>query len=196
MQVNYLQHHGLKGQKWGVRRFQYEDDSLTPEGKIRYGVGDGRKSQSLKEQAQRDDPDGMRAKAKLNTRKAIAAIGGVAGLAAASVAGLDLFKRQSLLGTVYKKDLPQYYSWVDKNGVAWTKKMTNYHEHTIEKWNLNQFHNFDMTKKAAVGIAAVATVGAAVAAVYNHVKYKKQEQAYYSSIGQKALSQNSQQKVS
>lgn len=52
MQVNYLQHHGIKGQKWGVRRFQYEDDSLTPEGKIRYGVGDGRKRQSLKEQCQ------------------------------------------------------------------------------------------------------------------------------------------------
>ena len=31
-----LQHHGIKGQKWGVRRFQYEDGSLTADGKIRY----------------------------------------------------------------------------------------------------------------------------------------------------------------
>lgn len=29
---NYLAHHGIKGQKWGVRRFQNEDGSLTPEG--------------------------------------------------------------------------------------------------------------------------------------------------------------------
>jgi hypothetical protein len=31
-----LQHHGIKGQKWGVRRFQKKDGSLTPEGKKRY----------------------------------------------------------------------------------------------------------------------------------------------------------------
>ncbi len=28
-----LQHHGIKGQRWGVRRFQNEDGSLTKEGK-------------------------------------------------------------------------------------------------------------------------------------------------------------------
>lgn len=33
----YLQHHGIKGQKWGVRRFQNEDGSLTAEGQERYG---------------------------------------------------------------------------------------------------------------------------------------------------------------
>jgi len=33
-----LYHHGIKGQKWGVRRFQNEDGTLTPEGKKRYGV--------------------------------------------------------------------------------------------------------------------------------------------------------------
>ena len=31
-----LQHHGIKGQKWGVRRFQNKDGSLTPEGKKKY----------------------------------------------------------------------------------------------------------------------------------------------------------------
>lgn len=33
---DYLQHHGIKGMKWGVRRFQNEDGSLTPAGKRRY----------------------------------------------------------------------------------------------------------------------------------------------------------------
>lgn len=33
-----LYHHGIKGQKWGVRRYQNEDGSLTPEGMKRYGV--------------------------------------------------------------------------------------------------------------------------------------------------------------
>lgn len=32
----YLVHHGVKGQKWGVRRYQYADGSLTPAGKKRY----------------------------------------------------------------------------------------------------------------------------------------------------------------
>ena len=31
-----LYHHGIKGQKWGVRRFQNKDGSLTPAGKKRY----------------------------------------------------------------------------------------------------------------------------------------------------------------
>lgn len=30
-----LYHHGVKGQKWGVRRYQYADGSLTPEGRRR-----------------------------------------------------------------------------------------------------------------------------------------------------------------
>lgn len=31
-----LQHWGIKGQKWGVRRYQNSDGSLTPAGKKRY----------------------------------------------------------------------------------------------------------------------------------------------------------------
>lgn len=38
-----LAHAGVKGQKWGVRRFQNKDGSLTNLGKIHYGVGDSRK---------------------------------------------------------------------------------------------------------------------------------------------------------
>lgn len=33
---DYLIHYGIPGQKKGNRRFQYEDGTLTPEGKIRY----------------------------------------------------------------------------------------------------------------------------------------------------------------
>lgn len=37
-----LYHHGTKGQKWGERRYQNEDGSLTPLGRIHYGVGKAR----------------------------------------------------------------------------------------------------------------------------------------------------------
>ena len=40
---SYIVHSGIKGQKWGVRRFQNEDGSLTAEGKERYGQGEGHK---------------------------------------------------------------------------------------------------------------------------------------------------------
>ena len=33
-----LKHHGIKGQKWGVRRYQNADGSLTPLGKKKYGT--------------------------------------------------------------------------------------------------------------------------------------------------------------
>lgn len=34
-----LYHAGIKGMRWGIRRFQNEDGSLTPAGRERYGVG-------------------------------------------------------------------------------------------------------------------------------------------------------------
>lgn len=34
--LNYLMHHGIKGQKWGERNYQNSDGSLTDAGKARY----------------------------------------------------------------------------------------------------------------------------------------------------------------
>lgn len=40
MNSEELKHYGIKGQKWGVRRFQNEDGSLTAKGKERYSYDD------------------------------------------------------------------------------------------------------------------------------------------------------------
>ena len=47
---NYLAHYGIMGMKWGVRRYQNADGSLTAAGKERYG-SDGRVGGSVSERA-------------------------------------------------------------------------------------------------------------------------------------------------
>lgn len=53
MEMNTLQHHGIKGQKWGVRRYQNADGSLTSDGKKRYSGGDGSTSKASEADAQK-----------------------------------------------------------------------------------------------------------------------------------------------
>ena len=38
MDQNELYHYGIKGMRWGVRRFQNKDGSYTAKGKKRYAV--------------------------------------------------------------------------------------------------------------------------------------------------------------
>lgn len=51
---DYLAHHGIKGQKWGVRRFQNKDGTRTAEGKKRYGDYDPTGKAKLPEKQQRE----------------------------------------------------------------------------------------------------------------------------------------------
>lgn len=47
-QQDYLEHHGILGQKWGIRRFQNKDGSLTSQGKKRYDTGKAELSEDAK----------------------------------------------------------------------------------------------------------------------------------------------------
>lgn len=46
---NYLAHYGIKQQKWGYRRFQNEDGTLTEAGRARYGSMKAMKKAARKE---------------------------------------------------------------------------------------------------------------------------------------------------
>ena len=65
---NYIKHHGVKGMKWGVRRFQNADGSLTPKGKQRYGDKDNFEKQY------REDVKKSMNNAKSNISKARGAV--------------------------------------------------------------------------------------------------------------------------
>lgn len=55
----YLEHHGIKGQKWGIRRYQNPDGSLTEAGKAKLASGDA--PRSTKRVAKRDAKEYARA---------------------------------------------------------------------------------------------------------------------------------------
>jgi len=48
-----LTHWGIKGMRWGIRRFQNSDGSLTSAGKKRYGDSDEKKEESYEDQKSR-----------------------------------------------------------------------------------------------------------------------------------------------
>lgn len=61
---DYIEHFGIKGQKWGVRRFQNEDRTLTPAGKERYRNSDSDERKQSKEE-KRADKQQQKEEAKL-----------------------------------------------------------------------------------------------------------------------------------
>lgn len=64
----YLIHHGIPDQKWGVRRFQNEDGSLTPEGRERYGVDEARSKADVQKAKARISYNTQKYKADLKSK--------------------------------------------------------------------------------------------------------------------------------
>lgn len=60
---DYLMHHGIKGMKWGVRRFQKKDGSLTSAGKKRYS-DDSDSTKKTEEQSEAKQRKGLSDKQK------------------------------------------------------------------------------------------------------------------------------------
>lgn len=62
-----LYHHGIKGQKWGLRRFQNEDGSLTAAGREHYGYGSKEYYKSAKKEYRLAEKEARRAERKASS---------------------------------------------------------------------------------------------------------------------------------
>lgn len=86
---NSITHSGIKGQKWGLRRFQNQDGTLTEAGKQRYGVGLKKKDISSAKTSSELDKKAL-ANSERRYHRAVKV--GVAGLATGIVAHRMLAK--------------------------------------------------------------------------------------------------------
>ena len=137
MTNQYLVHFGIKGQKWGVRRFQNEDRTWTEAGKERYGSGNDsdKKSSGGSASSSKSGKKGLTDSQKkaLKTAAIVAGTAAVAGLAVYGGAKyVDAVKTEAWNQTVSKgqaairdqermarawRDIAPHYSDIGKDAI-------------------------------------------------------------------------------
>ena len=97
---NSIYHHGVKGMRWGIRRYQNPDGTLTPEGRKRYFNPDGSLTKAGKRELKR----------RYNVRNSVGiAAGGVLGTAIAGNVGKIAASRTTKMDTAAIEELKKMY---------------------------------------------------------------------------------------
>ncbi len=132
-----LSHFGIKGQKWGIRRYQNPDGTLTPAGKARYGT----------------DTERMAAKDAQRHSDAKAAYGEGAGVRRKL---LDKELNQKKKNKEYAKAYDEAYKHVDVAKSLKRAESLNKHSGTFVKGRDLTDRGFSHGKNAAKAIASAA----------------------------------------
>lgn len=126
-----LQHHGIKGQKWGIRRYQNPDGTYTSEGKIRkreinYSEAGRKKKTSNKERRQMTTSELKKRKERLELEKKVKEL-------ERETNSTGMSWVDDALKSIGKKTLVQVgtgvavtvaIAWLSKNGIDFSKLKT------------------------------------------------------------------------
>lgn len=145
---DYLVHHGIKGQRWGIRRYQNKDGSLTPEGYKHWGFGMSRKERrkAKKDFKKEYEKEGARAGRKVGT--AVGVLGSVPGVVATAAvfgtpalgvaAGAAYLASSVVSGHVAGKAIGSM-----QGNTAWKKgrkEIEKYHKDGLMKYEMSQLN--------------------------------------------------------
>ena len=190
-----LAHHGIRGQKWGVRRFQNPDGSLTAAGKAHYGVSEGGNSalsrkyshqyKKLSRLADKADVNKQAAESQKYSRRARLAAGLAAGAAGTAVgAHFDTVARNrrkyenlKSLYNDYDKKSSRILDWMHDNvggnaAASDWKRMSDEHDRVLNSMRANTQERANLKEHMTFGTAGMSTRtkillgGAAVAGGY------------------------------
>lgn len=154
-----LQHHGIIGQKWGIRRFQREDRTWTEAGKDRYNDGPGGGKSSG--ETSKSSSDSVKSTAKTVTEKV------KSGVSSAKEKAADTAK------SIKDKTVDTAKDAKDKavNAIKEATKQPTQEE--LDTQAERSAKRKDVAKKVAIGVGiAAAVVGTAFVAKYAHDKVK------------------------
>lgn len=163
-----MYHHGIKGQRWGIRRYQNKDGSLTPAGKKRYSDGEQKQTrydkyyEKYKTLGYDDEKAAKAAKGRVAAERSLIVAGSVAVAATAAYAGYRywdntkdrMISPEQVMQTVHKGDAatrmqpgsPFYATYGKKDNTIYASKVFS---HFTDESKITKFYTEDGIKVAS-----------------------------------------------